>query len=267
MTEENSPVSLGNLSLSEISSSTPSPTNATTTTTPAVHPLDFPPHSRLFIKGASEAMTDEFLQATFQVYGELDHIQVVYTKDTNEPKGFAFVKFRTAENAKNALKGICDTNGGLVKTNQGNTIHLEVTVAQPRGVRKVRQKPKTKDCKTSPSNASSSKNGNNLQSKSTESDTKSSTNKSSTISDGTSATVSAKSVATSSTSLSSSSSSPSIASSSRRRKRTRKSANSDNKNDNTITNPNSASGVPSATRRRVRRGTPSPQPKQTKPHR
>ena len=72
----------------------------------AVHPLDFPPHSRLFIKGSTEFMTEECLRQVFGKYGELDHIQVLYTKDTNEPKGSAFVKFKTAENAKIALKDI-----------------------------------------------------------------------------------------------------------------------------------------------------------------
>jgi RNA recognition motif-containing protein len=134
----------------ELSPATSSPTT-NVTAAPAVHPLDYPPRSRLFVKGGSEAMTEEFLQTRFGEYGELDHIQVVYTKDTNEPKGFAFVKFRTAEDAQIALKAICDTRKGVVQTSQGNDIRLEVTIAQPRGIKKVREvkeTPTTKPTKT-----------------------------------------------------------------------------------------------------------------------
>ena len=258
MSDLDVPTSIGSLSLKD--STTPQPT---------VHPMDLPPHSRLFVKGSTTSMTEDFLRKVFSTYGEVDHIQVLYTKDTNEPKGSAFVKFKTAECAKAALKGACGTLDGHYQ--------LEVTVAQPKGVRKVRQKQKTKELKATASNSekltatpstssellrSASTNGKNMRVEeinngdsthdknvkaSADDDANTNTNTKTTAENN-------KEDPTNSITTSSS------ASSRRRRKRSRRSAG-DAKSDNTITNPHSASGVPSATRRRVRRDTPSPQPK------
>ena len=122
-----------------MSSTKPTMSDLSLTERSTIHPMDYPPHSRLFIKCVSPEMTEDFLRVLFATYGEVDHIQVLMKKDTNEPRGSAFVKFKTAESAKMALKGIRDNMNGTVTTSKGKSIQLEVTVAQPKQVRKVRQ--------------------------------------------------------------------------------------------------------------------------------
>ncbi|XP_029308944.1 cold inducible RNA binding protein a isoform X2 [Cottoperca gobio] len=61
---------------------------------------------KLFIGGLSFDTTDESLSAAFCKYGVIESVAVIRDKETGKSRGFGFVKYENAEDAKDALDGM-----------------------------------------------------------------------------------------------------------------------------------------------------------------
>ncbi|KAG6420322.1 hypothetical protein SASPL_116846 [Salvia splendens] len=67
--------------------------------------LDLPPHgSEVFIGGLSRDVSGEDLRELCEPLGEIVEIRVMKNRDTGESKGFAFVAFRTKDEAQKAIE-------------------------------------------------------------------------------------------------------------------------------------------------------------------
>ncbi|XP_042030486.1 heterogeneous nuclear ribonucleoprotein Q-like isoform X3 [Salvia splendens] len=67
--------------------------------------LDLPPHgSEVFIGGLSRDISEEDLRELCEPLGEIFEIRVMKNRDTGESKGFAFVAFRTKDEAQKAIE-------------------------------------------------------------------------------------------------------------------------------------------------------------------
>ncbi|XP_063741073.1 cold inducible RNA binding protein a isoform X3 [Eleginops maclovinus] len=74
---------------------------------------------KLFIGGLSFETNEESLAAAFGKYGTIEKVDVIRDKETGKSRGFGFVKFDNAEDAKDALEGM---NG---KTLDGRYIRVD----------------------------------------------------------------------------------------------------------------------------------------------
>lgn len=67
--------------------------------------LDLPPHgSEVFIGGLSRDISEEDLRELCEPLGEIFEVRVMKNRDTGESKGFAFVAFRTKDEAQKAIE-------------------------------------------------------------------------------------------------------------------------------------------------------------------
>ncbi|KAL1562192.1 Heteroproteinous nuclear ribonucleoprotein Q, variant 2 [Salvia divinorum] len=67
--------------------------------------LDLPPHgTEVFIGGLSRDVSGEDLRELCEPLGEIVEIRVMKNRDTGESKGFAFVSFRTKDEAQKAIE-------------------------------------------------------------------------------------------------------------------------------------------------------------------
>ncbi|KAK7259505.1 hypothetical protein RIF29_25113 [Crotalaria pallida] len=67
---------------------------------------------KLYIGSLSPEVTSKILLNYFERHGEIEEGSVAYDKDTNEPRGFGFVTYKTAEAAKKAIDDPEKTLGG-----------------------------------------------------------------------------------------------------------------------------------------------------------
>ncbi len=79
--------------------------------------------NKLFVAGLPWAINSESLRELFSSYGEITDAVVIMDRETQRSKGFGFVTFKNAEDAKSAL----EMNSKEV---DGRT--LVVNVARPR---------------------------------------------------------------------------------------------------------------------------------------
>lgn len=79
--------------------------------------------NKLFVAGLPWAINNDSLRELFSQYGEITEAVVIMDRETQRSKGFGFVTFKNAEDAKAAL----DMNDKEV---EGRT--LVVNVARPR---------------------------------------------------------------------------------------------------------------------------------------
>lgn len=70
------------------------------TSTPSANPVS----TNLFVGNLSWNVDDELLRSTFEEYGELTRVQVMYDRATNRAKGFGYVEFAKAEDATAAYE-------------------------------------------------------------------------------------------------------------------------------------------------------------------
>uniref|UniRef100_A0A665X3U1 RRM domain-containing protein n=1 Tax=Echeneis naucrates TaxID=173247 RepID=A0A665X3U1_ECHNA len=74
---------------------------------------------KLFIGGLSFETNEESLAAAFGKYGTIEKVDVIRDKETGRSRGFGFVKYDNAEDAKDALDAM---NG---KTLDGRAIRVD----------------------------------------------------------------------------------------------------------------------------------------------
>ncbi|XP_008280444.1 cold inducible RNA binding protein a isoform X2 [Stegastes partitus] len=74
---------------------------------------------KLFIGGLSFETNEESLAAAFGKYGTIEKVDVIRDKETGRSRGFGFVKYDNAEDAKDALEAM---NG---KTLDGRAIRVD----------------------------------------------------------------------------------------------------------------------------------------------
>uniref|UniRef100_A0A3P8ZUY9 RRM domain-containing protein n=1 Tax=Esox lucius TaxID=8010 RepID=A0A3P8ZUY9_ESOLU len=74
---------------------------------------------KLFVGGLSFDTTEESLAEAFAKYGNIAKVDVIRDKETGRSRGFGFVKYDNAEDAKDALEGM---NG---KSVDGRTIRVD----------------------------------------------------------------------------------------------------------------------------------------------
>uniref|UniRef100_UPI003AAD67B7 cold-inducible RNA-binding protein B-like isoform X3 n=1 Tax=Centroberyx gerrardi TaxID=166262 RepID=UPI003AAD67B7 len=74
---------------------------------------------KLFIGGLSFDTTEDSLAAAFSKYGNIAKVDVIRDKETGKSRGFGFVKYDNADDAKDALDGM---NG---KTLDGRSIRVD----------------------------------------------------------------------------------------------------------------------------------------------
>nr|ADM16300.1 Cold-inducible RNA-binding protein [Salmo salar] len=74
---------------------------------------------KLFVGGLSFDTTEESLAEAFAKYGNIAKVDVIRDKETGRSRGFGFVKYDNAEDAKDALDGM---NG---KSVDGRTIRVD----------------------------------------------------------------------------------------------------------------------------------------------
>ena len=81
---------------------------------------------KLFVGGLAWATDSEGLKNAFSEYGEVEEAKVVTDRDTGRSRGFGFVTFTEAENAKAAM--------ALNNTElDGRTIRVDFATEKPRG--------------------------------------------------------------------------------------------------------------------------------------
>ena len=74
---------------------------------------------KLFIGGLSFETSEETLAAAFSKYGTIEKVDVIRDKETGKSRGFGFVKYDNAEDAKDAMDAM---NG---KTLDGRSIRVD----------------------------------------------------------------------------------------------------------------------------------------------
>ena len=60
----------------------------------------------LYIGNLSYRIRERDLQHILEQYGEIVSLKIVKDRDTNRSKGFGFVEFANAEDAKKAIEGL-----------------------------------------------------------------------------------------------------------------------------------------------------------------
>ncbi|XAR63638.1 hypothetical protein NMG60_11023654 [Bertholletia excelsa] len=85
--------------------------------------------TKLFVSGLSFRTTEDSLRNAFQRFGQLVEVNLVMDRVANRPRGFAFLRYATEEESKQAIEGM---HGKFL---DGRVIFVEV--AKPRS--EVRQ--------------------------------------------------------------------------------------------------------------------------------
>lgn len=80
--------------------------------------------TKLFVGGLNYAMTSQDLKSLFAQFGEVQSVQVITDKFTNQSKGFGFIEMQSDQEAQEAIKALdgSDQDGR----------RLGVSVAKPR---------------------------------------------------------------------------------------------------------------------------------------
>lgn len=87
-------------------------------------PEDTPPRSRLFVI-CSKDYSEEDISSRFKPYGEIEYCKVIKDKQSNESKGYAYVKFSKSSSAALAMEEVN-------KLAQENGLKLKALVADPK---------------------------------------------------------------------------------------------------------------------------------------
>jgi RNA recognition motif-containing protein len=80
--------------------------------------------AKLYVGNLSYDTTEDKLRELFAEAGTVDSVDMIMDRDTNRPKGFAFVTMKTQAEAENAIRLF---NGKMVDNRE-----LKVNVAKPR---------------------------------------------------------------------------------------------------------------------------------------
>lgn len=64
---------------------------------------DLPPENKLYVGSLPPSIDDAALQREFERFGPIASCRVIYDRDTNRPRGYAFVNFVDTEAARAAL--------------------------------------------------------------------------------------------------------------------------------------------------------------------
>eukprot|EP01099_Mayorella_cantabrigiensis_P001952 TRINITY_DN1843_c0_g2_i1.p1 TRINITY_DN1843_c0_g2~~TRINITY_DN1843_c0_g2_i1.p1 ORF type:complete len:298 (-),score=58.05 TRINITY_DN1843_c0_g2_i1:163-1056(-) len=96
-------------------------------------PEDLPPRSRLFVICSKELPEEELIRA-FGRYPDMEYCKLMRDRNTNEPKGFAFVKYAKSSVAVQAMEELNDI-GEIVG------MKVKVLVAEPKSKRENRRPP------------------------------------------------------------------------------------------------------------------------------
>ncbi len=77
---------------------------------------------KIYVGNLAADTTELQLRESFEKYGEVSSLSIVKDKESNKPKGFAFVEMTSDENAKEAITGLhgFDLIGNLLKVNEAN---------------------------------------------------------------------------------------------------------------------------------------------------
>jgi RNA recognition motif-containing protein len=63
-------------------------------------------NNKLFVGGLSWSITDETLREAFEPHGEIEEAKVILDRNTGRSRGFGFVTFESAEDAKKAMEAM-----------------------------------------------------------------------------------------------------------------------------------------------------------------
>ncbi|XP_057251488.1 uncharacterized protein LOC104897884 isoform X3 [Beta vulgaris subsp. vulgaris] len=94
------------------------------------HPTS-PMSTRLYVSGLSFRTTHESLRNAFQKFGQLMEVNLVMDKIANRPRGFAFIRYETEEESKNAIEGMHGKISWNIKkqwTMSTSSAHVEYSI-------------------------------------------------------------------------------------------------------------------------------------------
>ncbi len=76
--------------------------------------------SRLFVGNISFKAADESLRDLFEQYGQVRECRIVIDRETNRPKGFAFVEMGTQDEAADAISNLdkCEFEGRALNVSE-----------------------------------------------------------------------------------------------------------------------------------------------------
>lgn len=63
-------------------------------------------NNKLFVGGLSWSITDETLREAFEPHGDIEEAKVILDRNTGRSRGFGFVTFESAEDAKKAMEAM-----------------------------------------------------------------------------------------------------------------------------------------------------------------
>jgi RNA recognition motif-containing protein len=86
--------------------------------------------AKLYVGNLSYDITEDKLRAVFSEAGTISSVDVIMDRETNRPKGFAFITMSNQVEAENAIKMF---NGKMVDNRE-----LKVNLARPREERPQR---------------------------------------------------------------------------------------------------------------------------------
>jgi RNA recognition motif-containing protein len=81
---------------------------------------------KLFVGGLPWATTDESLRKAFEEFGLIEEANVVCERDSGRSRGFGFVTFESADDAKTALEAMND------KEIDGRQIRVDLAQSSPK---------------------------------------------------------------------------------------------------------------------------------------
>jgi RNA recognition motif-containing protein len=75
---------------------------------------------KLYVGNLSFSSTEETLQAQFGAYGQVDEVAIITDRDTNRPRGFAFVTMANEAEGRAAIEGLngVDVDGRTITVNE-----------------------------------------------------------------------------------------------------------------------------------------------------
>ncbi|KAG7651576.1 Organelle RRM domain-containing protein 6 [Arabidopsis thaliana] len=103
------------------------------------------PKTKLYVSGLSFRTTEDTLRDTFEQFGNLIHMNMVMDKVANRPKGFAFLRYETEEEAMKAIQGMHGKflDGRVIFVEEAKT-RSDMSRAKPRrDFPKPQSKPRT----------------------------------------------------------------------------------------------------------------------------
>jgi cold-inducible RNA-binding protein len=75
---------------------------------------------RLYVGNLSFSTTEETLRARFGAFGSVDEVAIITDRDTNRPRGFAFVTMSNDGEGRAAIEGLngVDVDGRTITVNE-----------------------------------------------------------------------------------------------------------------------------------------------------